>query len=898
MINHELRDLFSQNSIHKRLVITHDGGTITNSDLLMEEFSLEESLSSEEELRFGSCEASVVRFPVSNVFTSLNGKVLDISMILNGQEDKPLKIGKYKVTEDVPTADRRRRDIVAYDVLYDVVNADVAEWYNALLPNNDSAVTFKQFRDSFFGYFGIEQVNVALVNDGMIVTKTIQPTELSGSMVANAICELNGCFGHINRDGLMDYVFLKGFTESLYPSDDLFPEDDLYPADDNFHRYTSSDYAIGDCDYQDYVVRKITGLEIRQAENSIGAFIGTKENPYVVSDNFLTYGKSTDEMTEIATKMFVVIKDIEYRPFTINTFRGNPCVEVGDAIRIYTGSQIINSYVLQRNLTGIQALHDDFETRGREYRTAQVNSFEKSLIHLRGKTNTLERTVEETRSEITKQTAETKEYAEEIAQDALDRANKNTNEKLKSYSTTSQMLSEITQTAENINLEVEKQITETKEYADNSAQNALENAENSTDEKLKSYSTTSQMNSAISQSAQGIRTEVSQEITATKTYAYTVANSALQSANANTDNKLKSYSTTTQMNSAIDQTASSIRTEVSKTYATKDETEELSSEIEQTAESVAVVIDKNGNIVTDLTLDKNGMTFVGNYIVIDTANLKLDEDGAEFSGYVEALSLSARDIIKMYQQGELGVATEEVDVMQFISKSVTPNYSQSILLIGGDGSYIIRFVSPTYFNSSAHVAGVMSVGGLLTANGGIDGSIKCVDKTARIPIGSANNSTNDIAYITSKAKNASGSYLITVNGLWETDSFASHNIVSASSDIRLKENIADTKIKNALEVVNKFKVREFDWKESGTHQDIGFVADELQEIDERLAVGGGYEEDGTPNYKTVDSFYMQGYLVKAIQELSQERNELRKEMDELKKSVSFLMERLGGMEDE
>lgn len=170
--------------------------------------------------------------------------------------------------------------------------------------------------------------------------------------------------------------------------------------------------------------------------------------------------------------------------------------------------------------------------------------------------------------------------------------------------------------------------------------------------------------------------------------------------------------------------------------------------------------------------------------------------------------------------------------------------------------------------------------------------------TKRTPIGSSDNGEYDIAYITSKAKNDSGSYYITVNGLWEAGSFASHNIVSASSDIRLKENIKDTKIKNAIDIVNKFRLREFDWKENGVHQDIGFIADELQEVDERLAVGGGYEEDGTPNYKTVDNFYMQGYLVKAIQELSRENKELKEEIGNLKKSVSFLMENLGGKDNE
>ena len=54
---------------------------------------------------------------------------------------------------------------------------------------------------------------------------------------------------------------------------------------------------------------------------------------------------------------------------------------------------------------------------------------------------------------------------------------------------------------------------------------------------------------------------------------------------------------------------------------------------------------------------------------------------------------------------------------------------------------------------------------------------------------------------------------------------------SAPSDIRLKENIENSET-GALETVNRMKVRQFDWKErmGGWHQNIGFVADELEEI--------------------------------------------------------------------
>ena len=75
--------------------------------------------------------------------------------------------------------------------------------------------------------------------------------------------------------------------------------------------------------------------------------------------------------------------------------------------------------------------------------------------------------------------------------------NTTTTEKLKEYSTTAEMNSAISQNAENINLSVSKQITETRSYADTKAQEAENNAKSDTTEKLKEYSTTAEMNSAI-----------------------------------------------------------------------------------------------------------------------------------------------------------------------------------------------------------------------------------------------------------------------------------------------------------------------------------------------------------------------------------------------------------------
>lgn len=165
----------------------------------------------------------------------------------------------------------------------------------------------------------------------------------------------------------------------------------------------------------------------------------------------------------------------------------------------------------------------------------------------------------------------------------------------------------------------------------------------------------------------------------------------------------------------------------------------------------------------------------------------------------------------------------------------------------------------------------------------------------RQPIASVTADTNRVAFLSSDyhangygAGTEHGSYRLGVKAQWGGSSYETHYIYSnlATSDIRLKENIENSET-DALETVNRMKVRQFDWKErmGGWHQDIGFVADELEEIDPNLALGGGYDENGEMDIKQINSQYLLNYAIKAIQELSAKVDEQEKRIKELERRL-------------
>lgn len=399
MIDYVNKDLFMTDGTHKQIVIAYDGGVITNSQIHYEQFELTESLNSENQLKFGSCEAAMLKFRIVNPFDSLTGKELNVSIVLDKDEANPFILGTYYVYSDKPSADRKYRDIVAYDRLYEILNANVSDWYNGLFPDINTGIPLKTFRNAFFAHFGLEQEEITLVNDTMAVFKTIDGNQITGKIVLNAICEINGCFGNIGRNGKFRYVYLPEKSAELYPANDLYPSDDLYPLGTNAIEFSRRRYK-GSPTYEDYKVQKITQLQIRMEENDIGVVVGEGDNTYVIQDNFLVYGMSTEELTPIAENILNAIKVVEYRPCSVKAI-GSPCLEVGDLIRINTKTINIDSYVLRRVLSGIQVLTDSYSATGEEKYALVENGIGAEIQRLKGKSNVLERTIEETKSTIT-----------------------------------------------------------------------------------------------------------------------------------------------------------------------------------------------------------------------------------------------------------------------------------------------------------------------------------------------------------------------------------------------------------------------------------------------------------------------------------------------------------------
>lgn len=312
------------------------------------------------------------------------------------------------------------------------------------------------------------------------------------------------------------------------------------------------------------------------------------------------------------------------------------------------------------------------------------------------------------------------------------------------------------------------------------------------------------------------------------------------------------------------------------------------------------IYDADGNQISRLgytgyvVLNKN----TGNPMVsLNTAGLRLYTDYTDADNY-NALMLGKyglyaqkvqNKVLELWMEGDTSKKWEGY-IIRYLNNKVRINTNSLFT----DGCELGANFST---DGSATIGKSLSVGGNATVDGtlmfyDLENQAKTSGKVKRQPVASVIADDSQVAYLfsgTGSKNGATATYRrLGIRAKWGGSGFSTDYLYTTSqvSDIRLKENIEASET-DALETVNRMKVRQFDWKErmGGWHQNIGFVADELEEIDPNLALGGGYDENGEMDIKQINSPYLLNYAIKAIQELSAKVDEQEKRIKKLERRL-------------
>ena len=110
------------------------------------------------------------------------------------------------------------------------------------------------------------------------------------------------------------------------------------------------------------------------------------------------------------------------------------------------------------------------------------------------------------------------------------------------------------------------------------------------------------------------------------------------------------------------------------------------------------------------------------------------------------------------------------------------------------------------------------------------------------------------------------------------------SVRSSSSDKRLKTNIKPTKIK-ALDTLNSIEIVEFNWKKDNKFEKIGAIAQQVQAVDENLVIKDEIDKVNN-DYLRIKYYDTIPYLIKAVQELSKENDNLKLRLTKLEDKIN------------
>lgn len=188
--------------------------------------------------------------------------------------------------------------------------------------------------------------------------------------IVSANYELKCQYGKLDRETDL-FAGVELNNQWLFPAEDLYPDNNLYPGGGGLPSASAfrSTYSKLWTDSQGqqsfrYLIIKYKGLDDQDKETEYTYTKLINENgtiDYNMTDNWLFKNLIWTEadVIDYATAMVAKLQNVTWIPFEMWA-AGLPYIETGDEVEIILGQNTFKTYVLQRQLSGIQNLQDTY----------------------------------------------------------------------------------------------------------------------------------------------------------------------------------------------------------------------------------------------------------------------------------------------------------------------------------------------------------------------------------------------------------------------------------------------------------------------------------------------------------------------------------------------------------
>ena len=495
-----------------------------------------------------------------------------------------------------------------------------------------------------------------------------------------------------------------------------------------------------------------------------------------------------------------------------------------------------------------------------------------------------------------------------------------TTENSKKITKHEQDINGITQNVSSVEEKLET-VESTANTAKSTADTAKKTADNTNDNLTTNYYTKTETNSQITQKAESITSEVSKTYS-TKTETSTAKTEAISSANSSTDNKLKNYTETTKLGTAIEQNYEHVKIawnticeylqlEILKgnaSLAVRDENGNLIMSLDKTGQHYWTQKDNEDKNIAETTLKEitiNNETKKALMFLLD--NAEMNGEGIMAWGYKSGNNIYPVLYVGNFGNEEFGLhlATDLIahtNAIKFQNASIdddganlylrtlgalkvmdTENNTWIGQIFSDQGNYgfSIKADDFTILDSSGQTPSLS-----MYEN---EAGSKTLDLFENYVMAGNIANMNNLKYMSGSTWEASGDkYGMLYCTLRDGQEFTITSY-SATSDERLKENIKSTKL-NALERIKKINHIQFDWKNTKEHEEIGYIAQELEKIDKNYVFKIPNPKNDDMKY-TVRELAILATTTKAVQELNEK-------VEKQEKIINKLLEKLNIREED
>lgn len=357
----------------KNLIVKSDGTEIDSSLILS--CTLTQTLNSGQEFTIGSaCTDEIeVEYLAQDDNLIAKGDVLTLYWV--NDSGTKTKVGIYYCEK--PNYQGLMREISGTSTVYKVVaydtmsklDADFSGWLHA--NQAQFPKTIWQLVQLACQRAGVALASSSLPINGSYSVQAFYADDLTCRQIISWAAEAAGCYAHMNADGKLQFLTYTDKRSTAKITPDGASNSTAYYADS--------------LSYEDYTVKAIEKVQIRQSDSDVGVIYPdstTATNTYVVQGNLLLTTGTEANLKSVVQNLYNVLKNVTYTPCKVSvpSSSGLACgqiVHVKDA-----RGREFDTYLMSATISSGKASFESVGSASRESSSA-VNS--QSYKNLTGK---------------------------------------------------------------------------------------------------------------------------------------------------------------------------------------------------------------------------------------------------------------------------------------------------------------------------------------------------------------------------------------------------------------------------------------------------------------------------------------------------------------------------------